>query len=136
MITEENTIGFSIEEQIVQNFVSGKRNSFTIDINDDNYREQLENIDGNLMLNVDELPITFHGCYFYNGGRFPYFKKKSLENILLAGDKTQIVGRIVKCTYAPSLRFFFGEKPGEPSREDPNGDSCIWSVTYELEPAE
>jgi len=136
MITDENTLGFSVDEQVVQDFISGKRNSFTIDIDDDTYKELLENINGNLVLNVEELPNTFHGCYFYNGGKFPYFKKKSLENILLAGEKTRIVGRIVNCTYTPGIRFFFGEKPGEPSREDPNGDSCIWSVTYELEPTE
>jgi len=136
MITDENTLGFSVDEQVVQDFISGKRNSFTIDIDDDTYKELLENINGNLVLNVEELPNTFHGCYFYNGGKFPYFKKKSLENILLAGDKTRIVGRIVNCTYTPGIRFFFGEKPGEPSREDPNGDSCIWSATYELEPTE
>lgn len=136
MITEENTLGFSVDEQVVQDFISGKRSSFSTDIDEDTYRELLENVDGNLLLNVEQLPDKFHGCYFYNGGKFPYFKKKTLENILLAGDRTRIVGRIVRCTYEPGIRFFFGENPGEPSREDPDGDSCIWKATYELEPAE
>ncbi len=107
MITEENTLGFSVDEQVVQDFIAGKRNSFTTDIDEDTYRELLENYDGNLILDVEELPDTFHGCYFYNNGKFPYIKKKTLEHILLAGDTTRIVGRIVRCTYTPGLRFFY-----------------------------
>lgn len=134
MATEENTIGFEVEKKVIDDFVSGKRNTFSVDINEDTYRDLLENIDGNLLVNVEFMPETFHGCYFYNGGKFPYFKKKSLKNIILTDGQHSIAGRIAGCTFRSRVRFFFGDKPGEPSREDPNGDSCIWEVTFKLTP--
>ncbi|MCI7177297.1 MAG: hypothetical protein SOU95_01420, partial [Candidatus Cryptobacteroides sp.] len=94
----------------------------------------LENVDGHLLVDVDYMPETFQGCYFYNGGKFPFLKKKSLENIILTDGQHSIAGRIVGCTYKPRVRFFFGSNPSEPSREDPNGDSCIWQVTFKLTP--
>ena len=135
MITEDNTLGFAVEPEYIQEFMSGKRNTFTTDLDDDTYRELLENCEGHLILNA-ELPERFHGCYWYNNGKFPYVLKESLENIMLVAGETRIVGHIVKCTPKPGRRFRFGEKPGEPSVEDPNGDSCIWEMNYELEPAE
>lgn len=134
MATEENTIGFKVDKSVIDDFVSGKRKSFSVDIDEDTYKDLLEDVDGHLLVDVDYMPETFQGCYFYNGGKFPFLKKKSLENIILTDGQHSIAGRIVGCTYKPRVRFFFGSNPSEPSREDPNGDSCIWQVTFKLTP--
>ena len=135
MVTPENTLGISVEKELIDEFMSGRRNSISLDIDDDTYTEILDNFEGHLMLNVEELPERFHGPYFYNDGRFPYFLNKKLKHIALICDDLQIVGRIVRTETTPGIRFRFGNNPGEPSVEDPDGDSCIWRIEYFLEPA-
>lgn len=88
-----------------------------------------------LILRVDELPSKHHGCYYYNNGVFPFVIKKSLKHIMLVCEGRHIVGKIVDTTFTPKVRFRFGENQGDPSVEDPNGDSYIWSVTFKLVPA-
>lgn len=138
MITEENTIGIGIDKKTMNEFLRGKRNSISIDLHDDNASNFVEYMEGDYsgyILNVEEVPIKYHGCYFYNNGVFPYIIKKELENIMLVEGDTRIVGRIVSCTPKAGQRFRFGENPGDPSIDDPNGDSCIWNLTFKLTPA-
>lgn len=54
--------------------------------------ELLENNNVTLLLSTD-LPEKYCGCFYYNGGMFPYFFKKSLEHILLACNGERIVGK-------------------------------------------
>lgn len=35
MITKENTLGFEIEKKIFTEFIKGKRDTYTVDVNDD-----------------------------------------------------------------------------------------------------
>ncbi len=138
MITEENTIGIGIDKKTMNEFLRGKRNSISIDLHDDNASNFVEYMEGDYsgyILNVEEKPIKYHGCYFYNNGVFPYIIKKDLENIMLVESDTRIVGKIVSCTPKAGQRFRFGENPGDPSIDDPNGDSCIWNLTFKLTPA-
>lgn len=139
MITQENTVGIAIDKKTMKEFFSGKRDSITIGLDDETAPLFVEYIDGEFkgyILNVEETPLKYHGCYFHNNGVFPYVIKKSLENIMLVEGKTRIVGKIVSCTPEVDRRFRFGDKPGEPSVDDPNGDSCIWNLTFKLTPAE
>lgn len=134
-VTPENTLGIAVEQEVMDEFMTGKRDSITLTIDDDTCSEIIENFEGGLILNVENLPDTFHGCYFYNNGVFPYFIKKTLKHIALICNDRQIVGRIVGTEFTPGIRFRFGENPGEPSVEDPDGDSCIWDITFKLTPA-
>ena len=102
-------------------------------INDENYHLMLENIDGHLVLCTDNMPTTYHGCYYYNDGNFPYVIKKTLQFIVLADGDDSCLTRIVKMEMKAGTRFRFQED-GQPSVEDPNGDSCIWNILFELEP--
>ena len=99
MITAENTIGIAVDKKTMNEFMKGKRNSISIELNDDNAPEFVEFIKqggvGGYVLNVEEPPVRYHGCYFHNGGVFPYIVKKSLENIMLVAGETRIVGKIV-----------------------------------------
>ena len=83
--TNEKVITVGVDEGVVQKVRTGEITHICLDINNDNYREILENFDGNLILVTDELPDTFHGCYFYNGGVFPYAIKNTLEFLFLHG---------------------------------------------------
>ena len=55
-----------VDNEVIGKVRSGEINQIRLDINDDNYRLILENIDGHLLLVVDEMPETFHGCYLSN----------------------------------------------------------------------
>ncbi len=135
MITEENTIGIAIDQKTMKEFMTGKRNSITIDLSDDTAPNFIENIDGGYCLNVEELPNQYYGCYYYNNGNFPYVIKETIEHIMLTDGKKNIVGKIVSCTPEVEERFRFGENPSDPSIPDPEGDSCIWKLTFRLTPA-
>lgn len=132
MITELNTLGFAVEESVFNDFVSGKEDTFSAVLDADTQNELLENIKGNLLLNVEQLPDTFHGCWWYNGGHFPYIVKRSLEYIVLVCGDKRIVGRIASCEQTHGRRFRLGTGPENPSRWDENGDDCIWTIHFKL----
>ena len=134
IITLDNTLGFQVDEEILQEFLSCKRDYFPIDLDDDTTPHLQQNGEGNLVLGVD-LPDRFYGCYYYNGGVFPYILKKEIDYLALESGDRQIVGRLVRCVPVPHTRFRFGPNPGDPSVADPDGDCCLWTLKYYLAPA-
>ncbi|MBR6846993.1 MAG: hypothetical protein IKM74_02565 [Bacteroidales bacterium] len=74
MITQENTVGIAIDKKTMKEFFSGKRDSITIGLDDETAPLFVEYIDGEFkgyILNVEETPLKYHGCYFHNNGVFP-----------------------------------------------------------------
>ena len=134
-VTPESTLGFAVDAEIVQEFLHGKRSTYSISIDEDCCNLLLENVDGNLLLNTDELPNEYHGCYFYNNGSFPYLIKSSLKHILLDANGKRIIGRIVGKEITAGKRFRSGKNQYDVSVEDPNGDNCVWTITFKLAPA-
>ena len=122
-----------VDSSVIEGVRSGNVKGIAISIRDYNQNMLLENIDGNLVLDVDELPDTFHGCYFYNDGVFPYVIRKSLNFLILSDGKDSCLTRIINTDTQPGTRFRF-QGEGMPSVEDPNGDSCIWQVIFEVIP--
>ena len=122
-----------VDNEVIGKVRSGEVNQIRLDINDDNYRLILENVDGHLLLVVDEMPETFHGCYLYNKGVFPYAIKNTLDFLLLKGEEDHCLARIIGINTEPGVRFRF-QGQGKPSVEDPNGDSCIWEAQFEIIP--
>jgi hypothetical protein len=129
----EMAITFEVDRKLIDKVRNGEITHLVMEINDDNYCDILENFDGNLILTTEELPDTFHGCYFYNNGEFPYAIKNALNYLVLNADDEHCVVRIIDVDTEPGVRFRF-QGPGQPSVEDPNGDSCIWKVTFEVVP--
>lgn len=111
----------------------GETTRITLQINEDNQSLFLENIDGHLVLVTEEMPTTYHGCNFYNGGIFPYAIKDSLQFLVLSDGSDDCLVKILSVETEPGIRFRF-KGSGEPSVEDPNGDSCIWEVEFEIVP--
>ena len=122
-----------VDNEAIGKVQSGEINQIRLDVNDDNYRQILENVDGHLLLVVDEMPTTFHGCYLYNKGVFPYAIKSTLDFLLLKGEEDYCLAKIIGINTEPGVRFRF-KGPGEPSVEDPNGDSCVWEIAFEVVP--
>lgn len=129
----EVTVTLEVDDDVIGRVRTGEVTHITININDDNYQQILENIDGSLVLVTDELPDTFYGCYFYNGGEFPYAIKSTLDFVVLSGKEDHCLTQIIDIDTEPGTRFRF-KGLGEPSAEDPDGDSCIWEVTFEVVP--
>ena len=129
----EVAITLEVDDEVIGKVRTGEVTHICLHINDDNYRQILENVDGHLLLVVDTMPKTFHGCYLYNKGEFPYAIKGTLEFLLLKGGDDSCFTKIIGIDTVAGTRFRF-QGPGEPSVEDPNGDSCIWEVQFEVVP--
>ena len=46
-----------------------------------------------------------HGCYFYNGGEFPYAIKSTLDYLALDGDDDHCLAKIIDIEMVPGMRF-------------------------------
>lgn len=129
----EVAITLEVDSEVISKVRTGEVTHICLDINDDNYRQILENIDGNLVLVIDDMPTTFHGCYLYNNGVFPYAIKDTLDFLVLNGGEDDCLTRIISVDTKPGIRFNY-QGAGKPIVEDSNGDSCIWEVAFEVVP--
>ena len=135
-INSENTLIFDVDKETLDDIGKEIEENFSITTNldDNNVLAILKNKEGILILDVEELPSRHHGCYYHNDGVFPYIIKDSLKYVLFLCEEQHIIGRIVNVTPKVGQRFRFGENPGDPSIADPNGDSCIWEITFDIVP--
>lgn len=129
----EVAMTLEVDAEVIEKVRTGEVTHITTVLNDDNQNQILENADGALLLTIEELPDTYHGCYLYNGGEFPYSIKGSLEYLVLNDDEGQSLTKIIGVGMEPVKRFRF-QGPDEPSVEDPEGDSCIWEIQFEVAP--
>ena len=136
-VNSENTLLLEVDKETFDDISEEIKQDFNISmgLGEVNQFAILESHEDILVLNVEELPERNHGCYFHNNGVFPYIIKDSLKYVLFICEEQHILGRIVKATPEVVRRFRFGDNPGDPSVEDPNGDSCIWEITFDLVPA-
>ena len=130
---KDMTITIEVGSGVIDSVRTGETTHIVVTINDDNQELFLQNYDGHLLLCTEELPNTYHGCYYYNGGEFPYILKDTLEFLVLTGGDNQCFTHIISKEAVPGTRFRF-QGPNEPSIEDPNGDSCIWEIQFEILP--
>lgn len=130
---DEVAIALEVDSEVINKVRAGEITHILLDINEHNQSLILENVDGNLILVIDEMPTTFHGCYLFNGGEFPYAIKDSLQFLVLSSGEGSCLTRIIGVETEAGTRFRF-QGSGKPSIEDPNGDSCIWEVHFEVVP--
>ena len=129
----EMGVAIGVDNEVIEKVRSGEITHIIVEINEDNQNMFLENSDGNLVLVTEELPDTFHGCYFYNDGEFPYAIKGVLEFLDLSSDDDHCLTRIIDVDTEPGTRFNY-QGAGKPIVEAPDGDSCVWEVTFEVVP--
>jgi hypothetical protein len=128
----EVAITLEVDSEVIAKVRSGEITHILMDINEDNQSLVLETVDGNLIL-VDVSPTTYHGCYLYNNGEFPYAIKNSLSFLVLSSGDGDLVTRIIDVETTPVTRFNY-QGAGKPIVEDADGDSCIWEVSFEVVP--
>ena len=129
----ERAITLEVDIEVINKVRTGEITHILMDINENNQSLILENFDGNLVLVTEEMPETFHGCYFYNGGEFPYAIRGALDFLVLTSDEDYCLTRIIGVETEPGTRFNY-QGAGKPIEEDSNGDSCIWEVAFEVVP--
>ena len=129
----EVAITLEVDSEVIAKVRTGEITHILMDINEDNQSLVLETINGNLVLVTDEMPTTFHGCYLYNNGEFPYAIKNSLSFLVLSSGDGDCVTRIIDVETTPGTRFNY-QGAGKPIVEDADGDSCIWEVSFEVVP--
>ena len=130
--TDKSTLRLEMDAEAIAMFRSGEAAHLQLTINDDNKNDLLENIQGHLILVTDEMPMKYHGCYYWNKGVFPYSIKKDLKTIVIYSGNDSCRLRILGHITSVGERFRFGE-PGQPSVADKNGDSCFWNVIFQVE---
>lgn len=130
---DEIAITLEVSSDVIEKVRIGEITHLLLDINEQNQSLILENVDGNLILVIDEMPTTFHGCYLYNEGEFPYAIKNSLQFLVLINGHESCLTRIIGVQTKPTTRFHY-EGAGKPIIEDPSGDSCVWEVAFEVVP--
>lgn len=86
MPNEGNSITLEVPRMLFEDLRNGILNHIEIPIHLNSYSTMLENVDGNLILNCDEMPESFFACYFWNNGVFPYLVKESLQYISLLSE--------------------------------------------------
>ena len=129
----EVAITVEVDSDVINKVRTGEITHVVLQINEDNQTFILENFDGNLVLVTEELPDTFYGCYFYNDGEFPYAIKGDLNFIVLESGEENCLVRIIDVDTEPGTRINY-QGAGKPVVEDPEGDSCIWDVLFEVVP--
>ena len=129
----ERAITLDVDSEVINKVRTGEITHILMDINENNQSLILENFDGNLVLVTEEMPTTFHGCYFYNGGEFPYAIRGALDFLVLIGCEDYCLTRIISVDTKPGTRFNY-QGAGKPIEEDPNDDSCVWEVAFEVVP--
>ena len=123
----EAAITFEVESEVIDKVRTGEITHILLQIDEGNQSMVLENVDGNLVLVTDEMPTTFHGCYLYNNGVFPYVIKGALDYLVLTNGDDHCLTRIIDVSTEPVKRFNY-QGAGKPIVEDANGDSCVWEV--------
>lgn len=127
------TIIVDVEDEVIDKVRTGEVTHIVLDINEDNYRQILENEDGNLAVITETLPESYYGFYYYNGGEFPYVINCELDFLMLRGTNDICLTQIIGINTEPGTRFSF-KGPNEPGIKDANGDCCIWEVQLEVVP--
>ena len=129
----EQAIFLEIDCKLIDKIRDGRLTYVALDINESNQNFVLENVDGNLLLDIEKLPDTYHSCFLYNHGKFPYIIKKSLNFVGLNGGDDWCFTKIVNIVAVPGVRFNY-HGSDQPIIEDPSGDSCVWELHFELVP--
>ncbi len=125
----ENSLCFVVDKEQYDAYLSGADNCLSVEINDSNYNLLLETLDGALVIDMEEVPTEYHGCYYLNNGQFPYFWNESLKYLLFTDKVRLLRTAILSREVEPGQRFRF-EKGSKPGIADPNGDNCLWQAKF------
>ena len=130
--TPDNCLCLMASKEFFDEVLRSGRTTVNVDIDDNTYKDILETVRGNLIIRAEALPETFHSCYWWNNGQFPYVLKDSLKYLLLANGERALRAVIRTKDVIRGTRFRF-QGVGKPSVEDPDGHNCIWTARFGIE---
>lgn len=130
-INANNSLAIEVTQKEFDELQKGIKHFVDVPVNQDTYPFVLENIDGNLILNCEEMPNSFFGCYFWNKGVFPYMVRENIKYII-AQNKDKNLPLIIMGTTPRVLdRYDFLEDNS--LKINPNGEACVWCVRFDVE---
>jgi hypothetical protein len=129
----EIAITIEVDSEVIDKVRSGEVTHVCLQLNEDNQELVLQTIEGHLILVTENMPKNYCGCYLYNNGEFPYAIKDTLKCLVLNSGKDDCLTRIIGVEVEPAFRFYLPEE-GKPIKENPNGDCCVWEITFEVVP--
>ncbi len=130
-INANNSLAIEVSQREFDELQKGIKHFVDVPVNQDTYPFVLENIDGNLILNCEEMPSSFFGCYFWNRGVFPYMVRGNIKYIIAQNkDKTLLLIN-TGCTPRVLDRYDFLEDNS--LKTNPNGEACVWCVRFDVE---
>ena len=126
-------ISVDVDSNVIESVKNGEIGTLAIDINEHNQDMFLETVDGHLLLCTDNMPTEYHGCYYYNDGEFPYLMKRSLGFLVLSDGNNTCMTHIIRKKAVAGTRFKY-QGANKLHIYDPNGDSCMWKIHFDILP--
>ncbi|MCQ2095681.1 MAG: hypothetical protein MJY59_02940 [Bacteroidaceae bacterium] len=131
-INSRNAIGFVVEPSYLESVISRTEHRYEVEVDEDTYQALLETTeDGDIIIMSDEVPDGSVGCYFHNGGDFPFMIRRFLEYLVFSDGSRQEAVRIKYTKTKVSKRIRFTEC--DEAVEDENGDCCVWKIVFGIE---
>ena len=127
---ENNSIVLEIPQKEFEELQNGTKKFIDITIDQHSYPFILENIDGNLILQCDEMPNEFYACYFWNNGLFPYLVKRNLKYIILLNRKR--VQKMVITGYTSTVMARYDFCNDNSLKANPDGKACVWLIRFKV----
>lgn len=128
---EGNSMILEVPQMLFDDLRNGILKHIDIPIHLNSYSTILENIDGNLILNCDEVPESFFACYFWNNGVFPYWVKDSLKYIIFQNEGRSLTMKITGHSESAVERCDFLED--DTLKTNPKGNACVWNIRFDVE---
>ena len=64
---DQRVLAADVDSTVIEGVRKGEIGTIVLDINEQNQQLILKTVDGHLILRTDEMPVTYRGCYLYNG---------------------------------------------------------------------
>lgn len=131
-VNNENALGLYVDAAILDGIVGQSVRKYEIEIDEDTFPQLLETTeDGNIIIMSDEVPDDSLGCYFYNGGEFPFMVRRWLEYLVFSDGDRQVVSHIKYHKEKVSKRITFSH--GDEAIEQDDGECCVWKIIFGIE---
>ena len=124
----DNALGLMVTSEMLDAIMAGETKRYDLELNEDTYQEILEMLDGNIVVMSDDVPDESVGCYFYNGGEFPYMLRRWLQYLIFSDGERQVAAEIKYTKTKVKERFHFDAN--DEAVDDENGDCCVWNVIF------
>lgn len=125
---ENQDLYLSIDDEEFDAVGRREVNEVTIGLDEDNKEQLIEAKGQGIVIVTDEMPTTSYGAYLYNKGVFPYVLH-GIKTLHLVNNDREYKLQVTGITTEPTNRFSWDRKTGQ-GVSDPNGDGCMWQITY------